>query len=249
MSGTQIHSCTQPSVRGGRADDGGPPRPLARTRWWRSPARSTSPAAAKIQPTGWPGRRQVSRAPTPPNPAAYRPANPRMPKKPLGSRDATSPRPAAPAPPRRPPGWRPTAATLTCAPIASRSCPPRYACTVPGDVPGRSTVGCATAPRAAHSPCQDRLRAASYQAGQLLRARSLRNGLITSGMRARYAPELIQALSRPGSHRLPQSLNWADTFRTGRGPAAVAERRSERWPAEFLIDSARLTIAPTAQAD
>ena len=46
---------------------------------------SASPAAAKIQPTGWPGRRQVSRAPTPPKQTANRPANPRMPKKPAGT--------------------------------------------------------------------------------------------------------------------------------------------------------------------
>ena len=52
---------------------------------------STSPAAAKIQPTGWPGRRQVSRTPTPPKQTANRPANPRMPKKPALA--PTSPRP------------------------------------------------------------------------------------------------------------------------------------------------------------
>src|SRR5580700_1604306 len=82
-NGTQIHSWSQPTY------------PLP-GKWWPAEAASpyskvtkstasTSPVAARIQPTGWPGRRQVSRAPTPPNPIAYRPANPRMPKNPLGT--------------------------------------------------------------------------------------------------------------------------------------------------------------------
>ena len=48
-------------------------------------AAASIPAAAKIQPTGWPGRRLVSKAPTRPKPTAHKPLNPRTPNDPLGT--------------------------------------------------------------------------------------------------------------------------------------------------------------------
>ena len=70
-NGTQIHSSTQPTYpapgRRWPAEAASPYSMVAKF------TAASSPAAAKIQPTGWPGRRQVSRAPTPPKPTAYRP--------------------------------------------------------------------------------------------------------------------------------------------------------------------------------
>src|SRR5579862_698749 len=97
-NGTQIHSCTQPTYS-----------PAGRPRWPTMAASAyskvanstaaTSPAAAKIQPTRWPGRRQVSRAPTLPKPTAHRPLNPRTPNEPFGTgvdqSQTSSARPAA----------------------------------------------------------------------------------------------------------------------------------------------------------
>src|SRR5580704_13487690 len=82
-NGTQIHSWTQPAYA-----PPGKPWPAEAASPYSKVAKSTAstgPVAARIQPTRWPGRRQVSTAPTPPNPIAYSPANPRIPKNPPGT--------------------------------------------------------------------------------------------------------------------------------------------------------------------
>ena len=82
-NGTQIHSCNQPTY----SPAGKPRRPAAASPYSKvtKSTAATMPAAAKTRPTGWPGRRQVSRAPTVPKPTAHKPVNPRTPKKPPGT--------------------------------------------------------------------------------------------------------------------------------------------------------------------
>jgi hypothetical protein len=82
MNGTQIHCCGQATY----SLAGKPRRPAAVSPYSKltKSAAASSPAPARIQPTGWRGRRQVSSAPMPPKPSAHKPVNPRMPKNPAG---------------------------------------------------------------------------------------------------------------------------------------------------------------------